>query len=95
MGFLSLIDQETYTTHDFWVLAQSIEKNVNIVDVDLQSPTLTEEIKLYKNLKLKISNAIRDFESNNEKIDEQKKSFILSLIEIPRFRQKIEFLYEK
>lgn len=95
MGFLSLIDKETYTANDYWILAQSIEKNVDIEDVNLQSLELIEEIELYKNLKTKISDTIIDFESNNGKIDKQKKSFILSLIEMPKFRQKIEFLYEK
>lgn len=93
MSFLSLIDKEAYTANDYWVLAQSIEKNIK--DVNLQSATLNEEIELYKNLKSKISRTIRDFENDYGKIDEQKKSFISSSIEIPRFRQKIEFLYEK
>ncbi len=95
MSFLSLIDKETYTTNDYWVLAQSIEKNVDIIDVDLQSSTLKDEIKLYQNHKLEIKGTINDFEKRYGKIDEHKKSFILSLIELPRFRQKIEFLYER
>lgn len=95
MSFLSLIDKEIYTANDYWLLAQSIENNVNIVDVDLQSSNLTDEILLYQNLKLEIETTIETFEDKYGKIDAQKKSFILSLIEIPRFRQKIEYLYER
>ncbi len=95
MSFLSLIDKETYNANDYWVLAQAIEKNVNIADVNLQSQTITDEIQRYKSLRSEIGSTIRDFEKRCGKIDGQKKDFILSLIEIPRFRQKIEFLYEK
>ena len=95
MSFLSLIEKENYTANDYWVLAQSIEKNVNMVDIDLQSPELTVEIQFYINLKTVIKQTMKAFEDMNGKIDKDKKSFILSLIEIPRFRQKIEFLYER
>lgn len=95
MSFLSLLDKRTYVDSDYWLLAQSIENNVDIDDVDLKSSKLIEEIQLYQNLKDEIKEAITNFEIEHRKIDDKKKSFILSLIEMPRFRQKIEFLYEK
>lgn len=91
----TVLHEVSVTKKDYWLLAQSIENNVNIVDVDLQSSNLTDEILLYQNLKLEIETTIETFEDKYDKIDAQKKSFILSLIEIPRFRQKIEYLYER
>lgn len=95
MSFLSLLDKQTYVDNDYWLLAQSIENNIDMDDVDLQSSILIEEIQLYQNLKDEINKAITNFETEHRKIDDKKKSFILSLIEMPRFRQKIEFLYER
>lgn len=94
LGFLSLIDKAFYTSNDYWILAQSIEKNIDIKDVDLQSPVLTDEILLYQNLKTDIDDAITKFEETNGSIDLDKKNFILSMIELPRFRQKVEYIFE-
>lgn len=95
LGFLALIDKAFYTPNDYWVLAQSIEKNINIKDVDLQSPVLNDEVLLYKNLKTAISKTISKFEENNGRIDLDKKNFILSMIELPKFRQKVEYIFER
>lgn len=95
MIMLVLIDKDFYTPNDYWVLAQSIENNINIKDVDLQSPILSDEVLLYKNLKAAIGDTINTFEKNNGNIDLDKKNFILSMIELPRFRQKVEYIFER
>lgn len=95
LGFLALIDKDFYTPNDYWVLAQSIENNINIKDVDLQSPILSDEIVLYQNLKTAILETITIFENKNGNIDSDKKQFILSMIELPRFRQKVEYIFER
>lgn len=95
LGFLVLIDKDFYTPNDYWVLAQSIENNINIKDVDLQSPILSDEVLLYKNLKTAIGDTINTFEKNNGNIYLDKKNFILSMIELPRFRQKVEYIFER
>lgn len=95
MSFLSLLDKQNYVDNDYWLLAQSIENNVNLAYINLQSPVLTDEIQLYKDLKTEMESMIEKFENSHGKIDSHKKDFILSLIEMSRFRQKVEFLYEK
>ncbi|MBD5131795.1 MAG: hypothetical protein HDT28_04280 [Clostridiales bacterium] len=95
MNFLSLLDKQTYVDSDYWLLAQSIENNIDLKYINLQSPVLTDEIQLYKELKSKIEHTINEFENENSKIDPEKKQFILSLIEMSKFRRKVEFLYEK
>ena len=38
---------------------------------------------------------VNTFEKNNGNIDLDKKNFILSMIELPRFRQKVEYIFER
>lgn len=93
ISFINLLNLEQININDVWSLAKSIESIGNENDL---TNKVKEEILIYKKLKNEIKQTIEDFENdNNFKIEEQKRSFILSLIEIPRFRKKVTNILSK
>ena len=87
IGFIGLLNLEQININDVWSLAKSIE---SIGDENDLTNKVDEEISMYKELKNKIKQTIDDFEKDNKfKIEEQKKCFILNLIEISVFRKKL------
>lgn len=92
--FLNLLDKSKFDLNDYYNLAKSIETITPNYDTN-NNDEIGNEIKKYSALKSEIKKTIEIFESNNGNIDTNKKSFILSLVEIPRFRQKIEFILSR
>lgn len=93
ISFINLLNLEQININDVRSLAKSIESIGNENDL---TNKVKEEILIYKKLKNEIKQTIEDFENdNNFKIEEQKRSFILSLIEIPRFRKKVTNILSK
>ena len=96
VGFLSLIDKEDLVDNDYWLLGQSLETNIpDKIDEQLESIIFKSEIKSCNELKGKIKQTIESFEDENGEIDQTRKSYILSLIEIAAFRKKAELAFEK
>lgn len=93
ISFINLLNLEQININDVWSLAKSIESIGNENDLTTK---VEEEILIYKKLKNKIKQTIEGFEKDNHfKIEEQKRNFILSLIEIPRFRKKVTNILSK
>lgn len=93
ISFINLLNLEQININDVWSLAKSIESIGNENDL---TNKVEEEILIYKKLKNEIKQTIEGFEKDNHfKIEEQKRSFILSLIEIPRFRKKVTNILSK
>ena len=93
IGFIGLLNLKQININDVWPLAKSIE---SIGDENDLTNKVDEEISMYKELKNKIKQTIDDFEKENKfKIEEQKKCFILNLIEIPVFRKKLTNIFKR
>ena len=93
ISFINLLNLEQININDVWSLAKSIESIGNENDL---TNKVEEEILIYKKLKNEIKRTIEGFEKDNHfKIEEQKRDFILSLIEIPRFRKKVTNILNK
>lgn len=90
--FLSLLEKKEILFAETNVLAEAIESIVDDRDCNF-SGELKQEIDLYVKLKAEIKKTIDNFEKENSTIDNNKKSFILSLVEMSRFRQKVECLF--
>ena len=96
VSFLSLIDKDELIDNDYWLLGQSLETNVpDNIDKNIQNSEIKSEISDYKKLREKIKKTINDFEEQYGEIDKDRKNFILSLIEIAKFRRKAELAFEK
>lgn len=89
--FLTLLNKHELKFEDTNILAEVIDAISPQYDPKLNNP-IAKEIGLYKNLKDKIEDTINQFEIENEKLDDNKKNFILSLVEMSKFRQKVEYL---
>lgn len=89
--FFLLLDKDEIGFQDTNILAEAIESISPEYDIHLDDE-IAKDIKKYKILKDEIKKTIKLFEDDKGKIDKDKKNFILSLIEISRFRQKVEFL---
>jgi len=93
--FIKLTNTSEIGENDIWCLARSIEAIGEKYDLNLEDD-ISLEIKKHRELKDKINQTINDFENeSNYKLDSDKKSFILSLIEISKFRQKVESILKK
>lgn len=89
--FLSLLNKRELKFEDTNILAEVIDAISPQYDPKLNNP-ISKEIELYKKLKDKIEDTINQFEIENEKLDADKKNFILNLVEMSKFRQKVEYL---
>ncbi|MBQ8392539.1 MAG: hypothetical protein IJX51_02095 [Clostridia bacterium] len=94
IGFLKLLNIDNLITDDIWCLSKSIDKMGKEYDLNLDDE-LSKEIQLYKKLRENIKQSIAQFEKDNSKIDNDKKSFILSMIEMASFRQKIGYFLQE
>lgn len=95
IGFLSLIGKEELLDNDYWLLGQSLETNIpDYINKELLNSQLKTEIDIYEKLKEDIQTTIEEFEVRNGEIAKDRKDFILSLIEIAKFRSKAEFAFE-
>lgn len=97
ISFLTLLDKNDFNEGDYWILGKSLETNVD-KDIDniVQNSDLIKEMSIHTKLREVISDTIVKFEKqNNTKIENNKKSFILSAAEIPYFRRKAVFAMEK
>lgn len=96
ISFLSLIDRAEFIDNDYWILGQSLEANIpDNIDKEIHNSEVKNEINIYKKLREEIHNTIKIFEQQNGEIDVNRRSFILSLIEMAKFRRKAEFVFEK
>lgn len=89
--FLSLLNKHELKFEDTNILAEVIDAISPQYDPKLNDP-IAKEIVLYEKLKDKIKDTINEFEIENEKLDAGKKDFIQSLVEMSKFRQKVEYL---
>ena len=94
MKFLSLIDKSKLTEEDYWVLAHSVEQNISDENLIINNKSWYEEEELEKELFNAIKKAIKDFEKQNKKIDENRKSFILSVLKMGPFKKKVTHILE-
>lgn len=89
MKFLSLIDKNKLTEEDYWVLAHSVEQNISDEDSTINAKYWFEEEKLEKELRNAIKKAINEFERQNKKIDNNRKSFMLNILKMSPFKKKV------
>lgn len=90
--FLNLLNKNELNFNDTNILTEAIESIAPQYDRNLDD-CISREIKMYEKLKETLKSTINQFETNNKfKIDTQKRTFILKLVELSRFRQKIEYL---
>lgn len=89
--FLGLLEKKEINFAETNILAEAIESIVDHSDCNF-SGELKQEVDLYVKLKAEIKKTIDNFEKENGALDNDKKNSILSLIEMARFRQKVEYL---
>ena len=89
--FLECLNRNEILFEDMNMLSQAIDSISPQYDLGLKN-SISTEIEKWKKLKDKIKDTINEFEKDNGKIDSNKKSFILGLIEMSKFRQKIMYL---
>ena len=86
--FLELLDNKRFIVNDYWKFAQSLETNVS--ETISNNPTYNkikeENIELIDKIK-----SLAEFIA----LDNDRKNFILSMIDNPKFRDKLEVVLER